>query len=611
MNVLPVGTSLLALFACNLGAQVAITPLPVAPSQTPIHRVIPADLGSGSIQRIVKFDPDADLLHDLAILWSGGVLALCYSPEVLPSFAAAPVSGVTDMARVPAAAALAANMGPRDLLLLANGTSLSRLGYDPAFIANPGNPAGVFTLPVNSSPAWQSVVRLEVCYDAASSNCWVVGLASDLVTVRIGKLVVGELSLTSSVVAAAPVKEMLMMARGNGGQPQVVARTTQGIQMWTPAGAVLGTFAAPTAGPLGAICCLGNGTLQRLAWVALDGIHWRLRIYDAAVLHQDVQLVIAGSAPERFRLVNIGAMRLDGGLPDALVVYQNTTVYQTVLMSDTAGDYVPAYTLEFQEVTGNIDNCPALFDDMNNDGRADLTAALQSHHCVKIQGIMPKVFPLPGGSSAMGPPDAIDFDLLPHECSFGWSGMMEEEDDIIQLYAEVPVDYAQANLLAHVVTWHQFVADPRGGGSTSGPFGYEDVQIRTNDLFNLQPSTGALTRPILEVDLPLQGLSWIPQHHYYFMLRLIRRNTSGAIIWTSPVQITGLIAGPHLEMEDRNFMHSICAPSPPGNIEIHGGTNRAPGVFLKPFTMDPPPSSVKVPSPPSGTPTTPNNSWTW
>ncbi|MGE3172462.1 MAG: hypothetical protein AB7O97_07520 [Planctomycetota bacterium] len=610
MNVPQLGGALALWIGGCLLAQTA----PIVPILTgsPIQRAIPPGLGGGSIREVTAFDPEADLLRDLAIRWSNGDVTLCHAPEVLSSFAAAPVQGIDDLARLPAAAAAANGLGARDALLVADGTALFALVYDPDAYGSPTNPTGFVATPVASTAAWQQVVRIEVRH--AEGICWLLGLAADRITVHIGMLQGGAVTAVGIAVAGDVVQDTLLLERGDDGLPMVAVRTNTGLELRSPGGYLLcPPIAAPTHGALGTMCSLEAGGGQQLAWVAQDGSDWRLRVYAGTLQQQDEPMVIAGPTPTRFHPITLGAIPLTGSDDDGLVLHHDTSTTQTVFVREAGGHYAMAGALTFPGVTYGVDGGRAAFADFDHDDEIDLAAALDSQRVVQIARIPNPLIAEAGGPSG----STIAIDLLPTDCLFTSSHLQggTGTNDIVRLLVGIPGDLPVAleDLEVHVVAWPQVVHCPTGAcGGTGDPFDYEPPGVPVaNAVFDLKdPVTGQyLTTPIFDLQLPEPpGGDWSPEQHHYFMLRLIQRSQSGALVWSSPAQMVGLLAGTSLPPPVHAFMNSISVPTAHPVIQVGGGENRNVGVIHKPIRIDPPPSSVKPPPPPAAA-GSPSGSW--
>ena len=117
--------------------------------------------------------------------------------------------------------------------------------------------------------------------------------------------------------------------------------------------------------------------------------------------------------------------------------------------------------------------------------------------------------------------------------------------------------------------------------------------------FPLVGSTGTNygPQPILPVVLPRTTDNWVPNEHQYLMVRFVRRE-SGKPVWTSPAHMMAFVAkegGEPVFPDHLTYVHSISSPGEHEPVVVPGG-NRNVGVILKPGSINPPNSSLKVPN---------------
>jgi hypothetical protein len=581
----------------GLTSQQVATPIAVAPLGE-IRRVIPEGLGSGSALRVLRFDPDGDHLNDLAILWSSGEVVFSYAPEVLPAFVVCPGTGVTGLAVVPGAASLPIAGG--DCLLEANGTSLAFVVFDPE-VARSGISNGFQLLPVIAPEAWQHVVRVET--RLVGTTCWLLGLASDGRTLRIGAIGPSGIAEVGAAVATGTVHQMQFA--DHEGQLLVSARTQSGLEVFTLDGVVASaTIAAATPTALGGMTMLNDGGTRRLAWLTLAGSSWRLQIYQDSLLQQDSMISAPAYVPNRFRATGLGAMAVDGST-DALVIAQDSTEWQIVLMKGDDGAYAPSCAFQSSDTTYLVDECEALLDDMNNDNSADFTTVLTSARAVQIERGLPGAVNHALGRGPL-PIDTPDF-LTDTVCSMTDSTPGVHIDDEIDLHFEVPAEYgSMPNLLAQIVAWPQTVLSPGSAPYLAGPMD----QAKVNVVFDLTADGSLSDRPVLPLVLPVDnGGIWSPQNIWFFMVRLIQRDSNNKITWSSPAQMVGFMAQNGTGQLPTAYLDSISSPSGHGQVAVQGG-NRNVGVIKKPDHIDPPNSTLTVPvPPPAGPARLPAGSW--
>jgi len=597
------------LLGSSLFAQVG-DPILVTTPLRQIRRMFPNGFGDGAgvtAVRVLSFDPDGDMLHDLAILWSSGELTFAYAPEVMSAFVDCPVPSPTPtgIARIPAAAALP-NTSGCDGLLVSNGVALQYMTFDPDLARN--SPATGFTLaPVTASAAWQHVVKVEVFM--VGTTCWVLGLEAN--TIHVGVWSANGIVDSGTASAGASVQQMLVV-EVHPGLLQVVARTQAGLEMWDVLGqAACLPIPAPTSGAIGALTSLHDGPVQKLAWVVQSSNHFLLRVFTGTALQQETVISDTNYMPDRFRPISIGAMALDTSGTDALVLDQNSTAWQLVLTKNSNGDYKPSCAFQFPGITYPSDTCPAILDDINNDAAADCTTVLANPRCVQIETGLP----IAVKHTLLQEPIVNDGpDMLPVNCFMSQSaGPNGRSDDTIGLRLQVPSQYAPAmNLQAQVVAWPQYVAFPDGGNDG---FGAGLMGAGYNLLFPLAGSNGVLItpRPILPTwllsDYPLFDGNWNRQHEYYFLVRLIKLDGS-TVAWSSPAQMVGFVANSGLDLPQTQFMDSISSTGGYGFDSATGG-NRNTGIIRKPMQIDPPNNTVKVPDPGQANPGTTGGEWNY
>jgi hypothetical protein len=295
--------------------------------------------------------------------------------------------------------------------------------------------------------------------------------------------------------------------------------------------------------------------------------------------------------PDRFHPVSIGAMAIDGSGTDVLVLNQNSTESQVVLVKDTSG-YHPAFAFPCPGIRYPDDRCPASLEDINNDHNGDFTTVLSSPRCVQIsKSLQSGIYHAMGG-----PPGSDSPDFLQNPCA-----LIGLSEDTIDLKVLGPDDYPIDTFEVQVVAWQQYVQYPNGG--TNGNFGALPIgSAFTNLVFGLTDNGdsdgGVLTHPKLPLQLAQGGApgNWSLQYQYYVLVRMIQRNGS-TVISSSPAQLVGFAAcNDTLPGYALDFMNSISSDGGSGNnhISVSGGRNV--GVISKPPHLDPPGSTVKVPA---------------
>lgn len=556
-----------------------------------IHRQIPGDVGRPIALQVVRFDPDGDLLHDLAIRWDDGSITYGNAPEVMAAFVDWPVSAggapeASSMVRIPGAFALDGTM-PQDGLLVADGTALRYLTYDPVTARSIPGSTGFAAATVTANDAWQHVVMVET-YEAGA-GLWVFGLADDQQQVLVGEWTPTGIQNVGSFVAGGPVKQMLGVDFANDGALQIAVRTPASLEFYTPTGALARpAIAAPTANYIGFLARLRNGGEQNVAWLVNSGSQWRLRVYDGEDQMQDELVVAPGILPPRFRPVGLGAVAW-GGASDALVIVQSTSELQLVLTRNGAA-YQSAQAFVCPGMTYPNDRCAPLFDDLDNDGQQDFTMVQSAQHRVQIRRDLE-----PAGGSYLMQAASVG-DILP-EGGFLSEGPTGRLNATINLRVKVPQAYYQTvpGLEVQVVSWPQWVNDPGSSSGMNDPVGDADA----NWFFPLIGNTGINygPQPILPVLLPRTTDNWVANEHQYLMIRFVRR-VSGTLLWTSPAHMMAFVAkeGSAPEFPDElTYVHSISSPSGHEPVVVPGG-NRNVGVILKPASINPPNSSLKVPN---------------
>ena len=569
-----------------------------------LQRQIPENVGRQIAVQVVRFDPDGDLLHDLAIRWDDGSITYGNAPEVMAAFMDWPVAAggapdASSMVRIPGAFALDGAL-PHDALLVASGTALRYLTYDPVSARSVPGATGFAALPVPASPAWQQVVMVET--HATEAALWLFGVASNQQQVLVGQWTPAGIVEVGSFVAEGPVNQLLGVDFANDGALQIAVRTPSSLEFRTPTGALARPpIAAPTANHLGFLARLRNGGEQNVAWLVNSGYQWRLRVYDGDSQVQDELVVAPGILPPRFRPVGLGAVAW-GGTCDALVIAQNTTETQLVLVKN-GPVFQSAQAFLCPGITYPNDRCAPLFDDLNHDGQQDFTMVQSAQHRVQIRRDLQP----PGQNSFEDGPGSTD--ILPAGAflSEGPTGVLNAT---INLRVKVPPEYYQGvpGLEVHVVSWPQYVNDPGSSTGPNDPVGDADA----NWFFPLVGNTGNNygPQPILPVLLPRTSDNWLPNEHQYLMIRFVRRE-SGIPIWSSPAQMMAFLAkegnAPAFP-DDLTYVYSISAPGEHEPVVVPGG-NRNVGVILRPVSIDPPNSSLKVPNPGASATREPAGSW--
>lgn len=581
------------LAACLLAQAPPMQPIPLTP-QREIRLAIPAELGAGSALRCLTFDPDADLLHDVAMLWSNGDVVFSYAPEILAAFVRLPVTGATAIARVP-------NAVPQpvgafgDRLLVATSSGLQMLSFDHSQLGSVASPSGFVATPVTAPASWQSVLRLDTYWDGG--NCWLLAIDSGLQSVRFGKLVGGQVLHMGSATTTSPVRQLLAVDYDGTGVPTFVARTSAGLQSFDATGAAVSpTLLADTVGPFGGLAVVRQLGQVRLAWLAQIGQNWRLRTCrHGAVLHT-FDIPELGPVPARFRPTGIAALATESG-DDAVLVGQNSTESQLVLAWDSVtGQYASAYTFAVDGVTPNVDNCPPLVAELTNDGRPDFATVLTSQRRLHIStglriGLGPQVAGEPGPGEE--PPVEEGMDLLPEACELTSTTFA---NDTMNFHAVIPGGVWPAGLHVQVVAWSQTVLDPSNStGNGFQPQVLDDLVRNhlypvTVDLEGLQP------RLVMQLSDPQSG-DWSPTRHYYFMLRLVTKvgNSYG---WASPAQFVGFIAArTSTELSNSTGYFESISQGSGDTVPVTASENRNVGVMLKPDRISPPTGVLKPPAP--------------
>lgn len=601
---LPILSALLS--TATLGAQISVGQ-PILQTQTlqQIRRLLPAELGGGSAQRAIRFDPDGDLLHDVAMLWSGGQVVFSYAPEIMSAFVALPIVNATGIARVPAAS-LPAPIGDGDHLLVATAGGLFGVRFRALAVGSTAEPTGFSMTPIAAAPHWHQVSTVETYWDG--SDCWVFGVEGDQLTVRIGLLVHGGIVDVGGTVAAAPVRQVLPVVEAGANPFTIVARTDAGLEFWNGAGGTATPpLAADTASPLGGITAVHQGGDKRLAWLMQSGCHWRLSIVSHGVVLQTVPVAAPPAVPGRFRPTGLYAITLPSG-DDALVVGQNTTVHQLVLTVDSqTGIWQPTCSFAFTGMTANVDDCPPIVEDFNNDGHVDYATVLTSQHALQIDTGLPIVI----ANAVHGAPLVADtVDLLPHACTLS-AGVLP--DDTLTLYAAIPFAYATTpNLFVQVVAWPQTVQQPAGG--TGGYLPQPITGASRHLLFPVSDQTGLSPMLPIRLDDPANG-AWSPTRHYYFLVRLVSK-VDGVVISASPAQFVAMVANfgsAPTYPGTLNYLASISTYGPGGGGGGGGvgvqGSNRNVGVVQKPDRIDPPNTTLKPPAPGQASPGAASGQW--
>lgn len=569
-----------------------------------LQRHFPDGVGAETAVQVVRFDPDGDLLHDLAIRWDGGAITYCNAPEVMAAFTNWPVAegGAPDassMVQIPAAFAMAGTL-PHDALLVANGTALRYLTYDPVSARSIPGATGFAAAPVQASPAWQQVVMVETY--ASRAALWVFGLARDEQQVLVGEWTPAGIVEVGSFVAGGAVQQLLGVDFGNDGAVQIAVRTPASLEFRTPTGALARPpIAAPTANPIGFLARLRNGDELNVAWLVNSGFQWKLRVYDSDSELQDELVVAPGILPARFRPVGLGAVAW-GGSCDALVIAQNTTEVQLVLAKN-GPTFQAVQAFGCPGMTYPNDRCPPLFDDLNHDGQQDFTMVQSAQDRVQIRRNLAP----PGGSFLVPGSGGVDILAGGAFLSEGPTGVLNAT---INLGVKVPLAYYETvpDLEVQVVSWPQYVSEPGLSTGVNDPVGDADA----NWYFPLVGNSGNIygPQPILPVLLPRTTDNWLPKEHRYLMIRFVRR-ASGTLIWTSPAHMMAFVAkegsAPAFP-DDLTYLYSISTPGEHEPVVVPGG-NRNVGVILRPASIDPPNSSLKVPNSGAGAQREPAGSW--
>lgn len=594
MKYLPASVAIAPFLLCSLLGQTPIEPVLVASSTSQVRRDIPPELSAGNARRLVRFDPDGDLLHDLAILWSSGEVTYGNAPEVMTAFVRCPLPLAKDIERVPAAHAMTGTTG-HDGLLVATGASLVYLTYDPELARVSPATDGFTVSPVVADGGWQVAVGLVT--RVIGGTCWIAALDDERHDVLVGRWTPNGIVDTVAFTASSVVQEMVFLNLDNTPTPQIALRTQAALEFWETTGVpVCPPVAAPVPLSVGAIAVVRDGGQEHIAWLSYSGTQWLLRLqHGANELDAPEPVSVEGYVPTRFRPIGLHSIPGNGG-PDVLVLSQNTTPWQIMMTKAPGGVYKPHLVFEAPGISYPADTCAPLLHDMNNDEQPDYTIVLDSQHCVQIDLNLPT--PPLGGvqilALAGGPPD-----LLPVECRMSQSNG-GPEDDTIDLRVEVPSAHMSRPLLeAQVVAWPHRITDPTSTSLNNPPVG----AAQANLMFDLSPQGTLLDRPLLKVTLMPVDAPWEANDHYYLMLRFVERS-QGAIVWSSPATMVAFVAHDGtgvVNPEMLNYVHEIIVPQNPPTVPVRGN-NRNVGVILKALRVNPPNSTIKVPN--SG-PTTP------
>ncbi len=594
MKQLLTAVATLPLMACALLAQIPIEPVLVAQPPSPERCRIPTELGAGNASRMVDFDPDGDLLHDLAILWSSGEVTYGHAPEVMSAFVACPVPPAVDIERIPAVYAMA-DTTAHDGLLVATGDLLLYLTYDPDQARTAPATRGFTVSPVVAGAAWQQAVHIVAA--VVGESCWIAALAADRLTVSVGRWTPTGIVDTGTFVAGDMVRQLLFVDPDHSLVAQLAVRTDSTLEFRETTGAaVCAPIAATTASWMGQIAKVDVGAQQHVAWLARTGLEWELRVHHRATQLQCSPISVPEHVPPRFRPIGLHGVPTGNGGPDALVLSQNTTPWQLQLTRSPAGIYEPRVVFEVPDMTYPVDRCAPLLHDLDNDGRTDYTIVLSSQHCVQIDRRMP-VPPPPGAESL--PPFESEPDLLPVDCFMSQS-LGGQIDDTIELRLQVPGDYLGIEgLEAQVVAWPHRIADPTSTVEVNPPV----EEAKPNVFYDLASSSGTvIERPVLKLTLTPEDAPWEANDHYYFMVRFVVR-TQDEIAWSSPAAVYAFVTPASwvsVPSATLNYVRTIVEPQDPPRVVVRG-TNRNVGVILKPLRVNPPNSSVKVPNSGSST----------
>jgi hypothetical protein len=599
--------------ACSLpalvvstAAQIPIDPVLVKPTEglDLIQRPIAAGIGVGNALRVVRYDPDGDLLHDLAVLWSSGEVDHCHAPEVMTSIVPCPVSGATDIARIPGSRALGGSAN--DGLLVATATGLAYLAYesDEALA-----PTGFVQSSVPAPSEWQSVVRLEV--EERGGVCWIAGVAGDDQTVLVGTWGWAGITTVGSFTASGTVRQMLFLNAWSG-EPQVVVRTASTIEFHELSGAPLAApVVAPASSPFGGIARLVDGGGDRVAWLAYADTHWLLEVWrlDASagpVQEASTALGTPGYLLPRFRPLGLARLPVLGGR-DALVLTQNTGMWQGIYArAEGSQAFVPSSWVEMPGLAYPIDRCPPIVEDMDNDGERDLVTVLTTAHRVQIDRALPDV--AAEGIASLQDGDATEVGpILEVTCP------MAATDDEIELRVEIPGGWSIPDgLEIQVTAWPHRIDDPTTVDEPSQVVG--DAEVNAFWRPYTEGSSVLVQKPRVPLVLDSAELPWSPHNHYYLMLRFVVR-TGNTLTQAFPARFGVLVVGLEppttssawIDSASLNYAKSISTPNEPPFVFT--GNNRNVGVILTPPRISPPNSTIKPPASPPGPSSAVSGGW--
>lgn len=576
------------------------SPLPqvVVPFPLPDLRVpIPPSLGSGAAAlRLVDCDLDGDMLRDECILWSNGEVTLAYAPEVLSSFAAFPSTGARDIARVPGDHSPPVHTERDGILVLDS----AGLGY-VTLVASTATASGLQRTNVTATAAWHELVRVEVA--PLGTDCWLLGLAADKRTVRVGSLTGTTVNDLGTVVASDDVQQMLLVAHPGLAEPRIVARTIAGVQMWSASGQPQASLTSPTSSAFGAITAFSGPNDTHIAWLALSGQHWRLRTLVGPAMATDFELSFASAVeqlPGRFRPTGLDVLPNAFGGFDGLVLYQNTRPWHVVLEPDAANGFAPLCGIEVPGLTMNVDNCPSVLVDLDRDPFGDVATVLTSMHCLQFARRVPL---LANNIEQLGLlPSPDEYDYLAGDCQAVASNAALDQLDLRFL---VPLEFrGETGRKVQVVAWPQPVANP-----SASPYGAGDLGAPLQQYLYSLPDTNA---PEFVLRFPVRlgpapESAWDTHRQAVLLLRILKVDATGDdgihVTWSTPPQLVGFVAGegePGWE-HSLGFMELVSGDTNPPKTNVINPSGRQVGVIFKPPRIRLPSSTITTPSPASAT----------
>ncbi len=591
----------------------SITVEPYAAAE--VVRWIPTAQGGGEARRLLAFDADADLMQDLAVVWSNGEMTFAYAPEIVDSILPCPTNAVRDAASIPARFAPAAAAGGDGLLVAeAQGLVYVHLAPEPT---TPHRSASSLVRQSVTAPApWHEAVGLHV--HATDAQCYVLALAADRHEIRFGTWLAGTITELGTVVAAGNVQQLLLVDFLHDGVLHLAARTNTGLQVWNLAGGAPTTFAAPLIHWHGAMTTVRDGNTTQIAWAVLDASNWRLRTVLGPTLLQDTPIVVPPGLAPRFRIVGLNPTPSDIPDRDALVLHQNSGPWHLVFERNGAAFETRA-AVGAPGTTFNVDNCASVVADLNRDGRADVATVLTSGHLLQLQTSVTSL-----AAAAPGPALLESIDLVADKGALVALGGVPEST-VLHLAIELPASLGPfsdlrntTNLAVHVVAWPQPVTNPAGpqtGPTPGNGFGPMPTQAPVaNHLFVWQP--GAPFRRRVYVPLRAVADTWDNRTQYYLMLRVVRlgyapspgSTVAPPLVWASAPQLIGYAA------EDANaaFMQAIAVvvdppPSQQGPVDpVPVSEPRNVGAIVHRKRPQPPPVVLPLPTPGAPVVVTPN-----